>query len=168
MLQTAYDQFEKLRDVLLPDYLLATGMLPYVFQVALLSELSKAVEQLSRDRGVVLIAEFNRRIAQIVLHEPVPFLYERLGDRYQHLLIDEFQDTSVLQWNNLLPLVENALGSGHLNLAVGDAKQAIYRWRGGEMEQILRLLPGRDRPASGRPRSRPRNAPAPGRPLPGP
>lgn len=134
--------FGRLQDIrarLLPDYLLAAGMLPYVFQVSLLSELSKAVEQLSRDRNVVLIAEFNRRIAQIVLHEPVPFLYERMGDRYQHLLIDEFQDTSVLQWNNLLPLVENALASNHLNLAVGDAKQAIYRWRGGEMEQILRL-----------------------------
>ncbi len=138
-LAEVFEQLQRVRARLLPDYLLAAGMLPYVFQVSLLSELSKAVEQLSRDRGVVLIAEFNRRIAQIVLHEPVPFLYERLGDRYQHLLIDEFQDTSVLQWNNLLPLVENALGSGHLNLAVGDAKQAIYRWRGGEMEQILRL-----------------------------
>ena len=138
-LAEVFEQLQQIRARLLPSYLLAAGMLPYVFQVSLLSELSKAVDQLSRDRGVVLIAEFNRRIAQIVLHEPVPFLYERLGDRYQHLLIDEFQDTSVLQWNNLLPLVENALGNGHLNLAVGDAKQAIYRWRGGEMEQILRL-----------------------------
>jgi ATP-dependent exoDNAse (exonuclease V) beta subunit len=139
VLLQAYEQMEQLRQHLLPDYLLVTGMLPYLFQVSLLSELSKAVDQLSRDRGVVLIAEFNRRIAQIVLREPVPFLYERLGDRYQHLLIDEFQDTSVLQWNNLLPLVENAVSTGSLSLAVGDAKQAIYRWRGGEMEQILRL-----------------------------
>ncbi|AHJ98086.1 UvrD-helicase domain-containing protein [Hymenobacter swuensis] len=139
LLTQAFEQLQTLRAALLPDYLLVTGMLPYVFQVSLLSELSKSVDQLSRDRGVVLIAEFNRRIAQIVLREPVPFLYERLGDRYRHLLIDEFQDTSVLQWNNLLPLVENALGDGQLSLAVGDAKQAIYRWRGGEMEQILRL-----------------------------
>ncbi|UYZ63861.1 UvrD-helicase domain-containing protein [Hymenobacter weizhouensis] len=139
VLLTAYETLEKLRATLLPDYLLVTGMLPYVFQVSLLSELNKAVDQLSRERGVVLIAEFNRRIAQIVLREPVPFLYERMGEKYQHLLIDEFQDTSVLQWNNLLPLVENAVAGGHLSLAVGDAKQAIYRWRGGEMEQILRL-----------------------------
>ncbi|MET4106168.1 UvrD-helicase domain-containing protein [Hymenobacter sp. UYP22] len=139
VLEQVFRQLQAQREKLLSDYLLAAGMLPYVFQVSLLSELSKAVDQLSRDRGVVLIAEFNRRIAQIVLREPVPFLYERLGDRYQHLLIDEFQDTSVLQWNNLLPLVENALGQGNLSLAVGDAKQSIYRWRGGEMEQILRL-----------------------------
>ncbi|MBW3128622.1 UvrD-helicase domain-containing protein [Hymenobacter profundi] len=138
-LTAAYHELEDLRARLLPDYLLVLGMLPYIFHVSLLSELNKAVDQLSRERNVVLIAEFNRRIANIVLREPVPFLYERLGERYQHLLIDEFQDTSVLQWNNLLPLVENAVANGNLSLAVGDAKQAIYRWRGGEMEQILRL-----------------------------
>ncbi|TGE28359.1 UvrD-helicase domain-containing protein [Hymenobacter metallicola] len=134
-----YQELENLRATLLADYILVNGMLPYLFHVSLLSELSKAVDQLSRERGVVLIAEFNRRIASIVLREPVPFLYERMGERYLHLLIDEFQDTSVLQWNNLLPLVENAVSTGNLSLAVGDAKQAIYRWRGGEMEQILRL-----------------------------
>jgi ATP-dependent exoDNAse (exonuclease V) beta subunit len=142
VLLTAYEQFEKLRTILLPQYLLLSAMQPYLFHASLLSELNKIVEQVSRERNVVLISEFNRRIAGIVLKEPVPFLYERLGERYNHLLIDEFQDTSVLQWNNLLPLVENSVGNDNLNLAVGDAKQAIYRWRGGEMEQILRLHQG--------------------------
>ena len=128
-----------LREKYLPSYVLMTAMQPYLFHASLLSELNKLVEQISRERNVVLISEFNRRIAAIVLTEPVPFIYERLGDRYNHLLIDEFQDTSVLQWNNLLPLVENTLANNNLSLAVGDAKQSIYRWRGGEMEQILRL-----------------------------
>ena len=133
---------DKLRADFLPNYLLLSAMQPYLFHASLLSELNKLVEQISRERNVVLISEFNRRIASIVLTEPVPFLYERLGERYEHILIDEFQDTSVLQWNNLLPLVENTLANGHSSLAVGDAKQAIYRWRGGEMEQILRLHQG--------------------------
>jgi len=133
---------DKLRADTLPNYLLLAAMQPYLFHASLLSELNKLVEQISRERSVVLISEFNRRIAEIVLKEPVPFLYERLGERYEHILIDEFQDTSVLQWNNLLPLVENTLANGHSSLAVGDAKQAIYRWRGGEMEQILRLHQG--------------------------
>ncbi|GAA3994251.1 UvrD-helicase domain-containing protein [Hymenobacter fastidiosus] len=141
-LHDAFRDLEQLRALHLPGYLLLSGMQPYLFHASLLSELSKIVDQLSRERNVVLISEFNRRIASIVLTEPVPFLYERLGDRYQHLLIDEFQDTSVLQWNNLLPLVENAVSTDNLSLAVGDAKQAIYRWRGGEMEQILRLHKG--------------------------
>ena len=85
------------------------------------------------------ISEFNKRISEIVLKEPVPFIYERLGEKYNHILIDEFQDTSSLQWNNLLPLIENSLASGYFNMAVGDAKQAIYRWRGGDMDQILHL-----------------------------
>ena len=136
----------------LPNYILLTAMQPYLFHASLLSELNKLVEQISRERNVVLISEFNRRIAAIVLTEPVPFLYERLGEKYEHLLIDEFQDTSVLQWNNLLPLVENTLANGFDSLAVGDAKQSIYRWRGGEMEQILRLHQGNTRPLADRAR----------------
>ncbi|GAB3833775.1 UvrD-helicase domain-containing protein [Hymenobacter jeollabukensis] len=145
-LTEAFNELELLQERYLSQYLLIEGLLPQLFHVSLLSELSKAVQQVSQDRNVVLIGEFNRRLASIVLREPVPFLYERLGERYQHLLIDEFQDTSELQWNNLLPLVENAVAGGHLSLAVGDAKQAIYRWRGGEMEQILRLYQGTPRP----------------------
>ncbi|GAB3867294.1 UvrD-helicase domain-containing protein [Hymenobacter segetis] len=136
------ETLDKLRAEYLPNYVLLAAMQPYLFHASLLSELNKIVEQISRERNVVLISEFNRRIASIVLTEPVPFLYERLGEKYEHILIDEFQDTSVLQWNNLLPLVENTLANGHSSLAVGDAKQAIYRWRGGEMEQILRLHQG--------------------------
>jgi len=138
-LQQAFLDFEHLRETVLPGHVLLGALQPFLFHASLLSELNKLVEEISRERNVVLISEFNRRIAAIVLNEPVPFIYERLGEKYRHLLIDEFQDTSVLQWNNLLPLVENAVGNGGLSLAVGDAKQAIYRWRGGELEQILRL-----------------------------
>jgi ATP-dependent helicase/nuclease subunit A len=141
-LEAAFGELLELRLANLPDYLLLKALQPFLFHASLLSELNKLVEEISRERNVVLISEFNRRIAAIVLTEPVPFLYERLGEKYRHLLIDEFQDTSVLQWNNLLPLVENAVANGGLSLAVGDAKQAIYRWRGGELEQILRLYQG--------------------------
>ncbi|RZK40196.1 MAG: hypothetical protein EOO57_02675, partial [Hymenobacter sp.] len=141
-LEAAFGELLELRLANLPNYLLLKALQPFLFHASLLSELNKLVEEISRERNVVLISEFNRRIAAIVLTEPVPFIYERLGEKYRHLLIDEFQDTSVLQWNNLLPLVENAVGNGGLSLAVGDAKQAIYRWRGGELEQILRLYQG--------------------------
>ncbi|NTV83690.1 MAG: UvrD-helicase domain-containing protein, partial [Bacteroidales bacterium] len=68
-----------------------------------------------------------------------PFIYERLGEKYHHYLIDEFQDTSIMQWHNLLPLIENSLASNRMNLVVGDAKQAIYRWRSGDAEQFEQL-----------------------------
>ena len=120
-------------------YLLAKECLRNLYKVALTNDIHRAVEDIKVKNNLVYIAETNEKIAKIVQSEPVPFIYERIGERFQHLLIDEFQDTSVLQWHNLLPLVENSLANGNMNLIVGDAKQAIYRWRGGEMEQIVHL-----------------------------
>ena len=85
------------------------------------------------------ISEFNKRISDILGDCSVPFIYERIGERYRHYFIDEFQDTSVLQWQNFLPLMENSLSFGNMNMIVGDAKQSIYRFRSGEVEQIINL-----------------------------
>ncbi|GAA4310717.1 UvrD-helicase domain-containing protein [Pontixanthobacter gangjinensis] len=110
-------------------------------QLSLLNEINREVEAIKKDRNLVLISEFNPRISEQVKDQPVPFIYERLGERYQHYFIDEFQDTSVMQWENLIPLVGNKLDSGEpagLTI-VGDAKQSIYRWRGGRAEQLIDL-----------------------------
>ena len=64
-------------------------------------------------------------------------MYEKIGNQYQHFLIDEFQDTSEFQWASFKPLLENSLASGNTNLLVGDVKQSIYRWRGGKLELLL-------------------------------
>ncbi|KOY84864.1 hypothetical protein AD998_00720 [bacterium 336/3] len=125
-------------------YFLIKETLNDFYKVALTGEIHQAVEEFKIQNNIVYISETNEKIAKIVQNEPVPFIYERLGERYNHLLIDEFQDTSVLQWHNLLPLAENNLAEGNMNLIVGDAKQAIYRWRGGEMEQIVHLAYAND------------------------
>ncbi|GAB2557588.1 UvrD-helicase domain-containing protein [Spirosoma areae] len=114
-------------------------LLPHLQKLALLKQMKVEFDDLLRKDGRVHISEFNKKILSIVASEPVPFLYERLGTKYNHILIDEFQDTSRLQFANLLPLIENALGADHFNLAVGDGKQAIYRFRGGDMDQIVAL-----------------------------
>ncbi len=114
-------------------------LLPHLQKLALLKQMRVEFDDLLRKDGRVHISEFNKKILNIVATEPVPFLYERLGTKYNHILIDEFQDTSRLQFANLLPLIENALGANHFNLAVGDGKQAIYRFRGGDMDQIVSL-----------------------------
>ena len=80
------------------------------------------------------ISEFNVKVYEIVKHSPVPFIYAILGEKFNHYLIDEFQDTSRMQWENLFPLIDNALAYNYFNLAVGDGKQSIYRWRGGDVE----------------------------------
>ncbi len=110
-----------------------------IFPLALLNEIEKIFHDLKSQNNIVHISEFNKRISEIVLSEPVPFIYERLGEKYRHFLIDEFQDTSILQWQNLLPLIDNSLAEGNFNMLVGDGKQAIYRWRSGEVEQFAKL-----------------------------
>ncbi|MCM8569741.1 UvrD-helicase domain-containing protein [Gramella jeungdoensis] len=111
-------------------------------QLSLLNEINREVEKIKKDRNLVLISEFNPRISEQVKDQPAPFIYERLGERYQHYFIDEFQDTSIMQWENLIPLIDHNLsGTDHpagLTI-VGDAKQSIYRWRGGRAEQLIDL-----------------------------
>ncbi len=120
-------------------YVLLQEVRKNIYPLAVLNEIAKVLEEFKTENEIVLISEFNKRISKVVLNEPVPFIYERMGEKYQHFLIDEFQDTSVLQWQNLLPLIENSLAIDHFNMVVGDGKQAIYRWRGGEVEQFAGL-----------------------------
>ena len=91
------------------------------------------------EEQIVHISEFNKRINEILGDFSVPFVYERLGERFRHLFIDEFQDTSVLQWQNLVPLLDNGLANQNMSMVVGDGKQSIYRWRNGEVGQIVSL-----------------------------
>lgn len=106
------------------------------------------IENIKEEKNIVPISDFNKLIHNEIKDQPVPFIYERLGDRYKHFFIDEFQDTSFLQWQNLKPLISNSLSQEYNDkqqgslLLVGDAKQSIYRWRGGLPEQFIDLCTG--------------------------
>ncbi|MCB0763657.1 MAG: UvrD-helicase domain-containing protein, partial [Flavobacteriales bacterium] len=130
------------------EALRAQGYRAYTIRRAVARELLPAfalhaldvkLEAIKREEGVTFFSDLTRKVSEVVRHEPVPFIYERMGERYRHFLIDEFQDTSLLQWQALLPLIENALSTGGSALLVGDAKQAIYRWRNGEVRLFTEL-----------------------------
>ncbi|MCX6243725.1 MAG: UvrD-helicase domain-containing protein [Bacteroidetes bacterium] len=125
-------------------YYLSLAVLSTLFPMAVLNAIGQLLDAFKKQNNLIHISEFNQRISGFILREPVPFIYERLGEKFNHILIDEFQDTSILQWRNLLPLVDNALSSGSFNLVVGDGKQAIYRWRNGDVRQFAGLpaIPG--------------------------
>lgn len=110
-----------------------------LFKMSMLNQADMILQELKFNNDLVLISDFNKKISEIVASESVPYIYERVGEFFEHYFIDEFQDTSVMQWNNLLPLVDNSLANGAFNLIVGDAKQAIYRWRNGNVEQFIKL-----------------------------
>ncbi len=113
--------------------------------LAVLSHINNALQAIKQENNMLLNVEFNQLISDTIKGEPAPFIYERLGEKFRYYFIDEMQDTSVLQWQNLIPLVENAitsendLGEKGKLLLVGDAKQSIYRWRGGKAEQFIEL-----------------------------
>ena len=124
--------------------LLFENMLKNITPLSVINLVNHEIETIKEEKNVLPISEFNSLINKEIKNQPAPFIYERLGEKYRHFFIDEFQDTSKLQWENLIPLIDNALSqelepsSGSL-LLVGDAKQSIYRWRGGLPEQFMGL-----------------------------
>ncbi|NGY36472.1 UvrD-helicase domain-containing protein [Flavobacterium sp. XN-5] len=137
ILGTIYKNFEK-RDFY-------KAFLRNITPLSLLNTVSNELAKIQEEQNVLSISEFNAIIHREIQNQPAPFIYERLGERYRHFFIDEFQDTSEMQWQNLIPLIDNALagqddyGEKGTLMIVGDPKQSIYRWRGGKAEQFIEL-----------------------------
>ena len=122
-----------------------TAFLKNITPLSLLNTVSLQLAKIQEEQNILSIAEFNAIIHREIQNQPAPFIYERLGERYKHFFIDEFQDTSEMQFQNLIPLIDNAIVSEDLQgekgslMIVGDPKQSIYRWRGGKAEQFISL-----------------------------
>ncbi len=123
----------------LEEYAALSLFLQNFFNMALLQYMAGALDRVKKDEQMIRISEFNTLISQLIKNENAPFIYERLGTRFQHFLLDEFQDTSRLQFLNLVPLIDNSIAEGNTNLIVGDPKQSIYRFKNGVAEQFVAL-----------------------------
>ena len=99
------------------------------YTMAVLMDLYEEISRLNREREVLPLASSNLLLKSIIDGNETPFIYEKTGTNLHHFMLDEFQDTSVIQWENLKPLISNSMGMGYDNLVVGDVKQSIYRWR---------------------------------------
>ena len=139
-LQTLYSEVETYHNLEYPTYVLSQFVLKNLIPLAVLKNIQEELQAIKDQNNICLNSEFNQLISNKIKDEPAPFIYERIGEKFQNYFIDEMQDTSGLQWQNLIPLINNALSQekGSL-LLVGDAKQAIYRWRGGKSEQFIDL-----------------------------
>lgn len=107
--------------------------------VTAINEIDKKLDEIKQENNILLISEFNKIISENIKDQPTPFIYEKIGNRYKNYFIDEFQDTSNLQWENLKPLVDNAIATDDFVMIVGDPKQSIYRFRGGNPELMIGL-----------------------------
>ena len=119
------------------DYNSAKAILKNVYAFGLLEELNKYLKEYRDEHNVMLISDTNIILKDILEQADAPFIFEKLGSFYKHIMIDEFQDTSNFQWSNLKPLIINALSEDNEVLIVGDVKQSIYRFRGGNMRLLL-------------------------------
>ncbi|MEY3598102.1 MAG: hypothetical protein RL521_524 [Bacteroidota bacterium] len=120
-------------------YYLVDKWIANFYALGLVHYLHDVAEELKLERNFLMIQDFHQVISKVIIDNPTPFIYEKVGERFDDLLFDEFQDTSQLQWKNFLPLVHQSLSKGGEVFVVGDGKQSIYRWRNGDVKQFVQL-----------------------------
>jgi ATP-dependent helicase/nuclease subunit A len=114
-------------------YISAQLVVSNLYSFGLLSDISSTVKEYLRENNLMLLSDSSKFLNTMMEDQDASFLYEKVGSFYRHFLIDEFQDTSGLQWSNLKPLVQNGIAQNYKSMIVGDIKQSIYRWRGGDL-----------------------------------
>ena len=117
-------------------YNTADLILKHLNTLGVLSDLAMYIKHISSEQNTMLISDTNMLLSKIIEDSDAPFVYERTGINVDHFMIDEFQDTSVLQWKNFKPLIKNSLASNQKNMLVGDVKQSIYRWRNSDWKLL--------------------------------
>lgn len=123
------------------DYITAKEILPNLYTLGILQDVAKQIETTNRNLGRLPISETNLLVNQLIDQQEVPLIYERYGQHFRHYMIDEFQDTSALQWQNFAPLIQESESYLLDNLIVGDVKQSIYRFRNSDWS-LLKNIPG--------------------------
>lgn len=111
------------------EYRTARMVEKVIFTLGLAEEFYSKLVIIEEEKGVISLDESTSLLRDIIDGSDAPFIYEKLGVRFNHFLLDEFQDTSVVQWENFKPLLANSVSEGYSNIIVGDVKQSIYRWR---------------------------------------
>lgn len=104
-------------------------------------DIQDELQKIEEENDLVLLSKFNILINENLKNEPSAFIYEKVGSQFQHYFFDEFQDTSELQWQNFVPLRDHSVSTEYTSFTlVGDPKQSIYRFRGGESKLMLDII----------------------------
>ena len=111
------------------SYQTARQIIKNLYTLGILADIERQIKAYLSERNQVLLADSTHLLNMVIDGSDTPFVYEKIGVRLAHFMMDEFQDTSAMQWQNFRPLLKNSLDQHHENLIVGDVKQSIYRWR---------------------------------------
>jgi ATP-dependent exoDNAse (exonuclease V) beta subunit len=130
------------------DYFTALAIKKDINSFGVLLDINQELRRICAERHIYFPAQMSQLLHEIVSLDNALFVYEKMGTRYKHYFLDEFQDTSGMQWSILRPLLEESLAGGGETMIVGDVKQSIYRWRNGDWNllssQVEKELPGVD------------------------
>ncbi|MCL2133320.1 MAG: UvrD-helicase domain-containing protein, partial [Bacteroidales bacterium] len=116
----------------LKDYNTALQILKNIYQMGLLADIANNITAISAEENLLSISDSLHLLSELIGESDTPFVYEKTGAHYRSFMIDEFQDTSSMQWNNIKPLLQNSMAEEGKAMVVGDVKQSIYRWRNGD------------------------------------
>lgn len=119
-------------------YISAGHLADNLYQLGILNDLYQEVRNYCDEKGLMLLSDTTHVLNKLIGGNDTSFLFEKAGNYYKHLMIDEFQDTSSMQWKNFKPLMTNSLSEGCRAMIVGDVKQSIYRWRNGDWGLLAR------------------------------
>lgn len=114
------------------DYCTATAIARNLYELGIMANIDEELKAYCDEQNMMLLSSTNELLSRLIGPDDAPFIYEKTGTRIKSYMIDEFQDTSGMQWGNFVPLINNSLSQGYQNLIVGDVKQSIYRWRGSD------------------------------------
>lgn len=134
------------------DIKILNSLLLYLPILSIIPRVNQKINKIQKADNLKLISKFNYELNKLITSYDTPEIYEKLGSKYTDFFIDEFQDTSELQWKNLIPLISNSIhsedhdGSKGSLLLVGDPKQSIYRWRGSRINQFINLIINENNP----------------------
>lgn len=120
----------------LTAYNTAREIVRYYYTLGILTDVSRQIAAYREEKNIMLIADTTELLNKVIGGSDTPFVYEKTGTHVDHYMIDEFQDTSGMQWNNFRPLIEESLSHARANLIVGDVKQSIYRFRNSDWKLL--------------------------------
>lgn len=123
-------------------YKSAKSILNYFYTLGILNDIQRRLRELQQEKNILFLSDTTELLNEIISGSDSPFIYEKTGTHLTNYMIDEFQDTSKMQWENFYPLMKESLSANNFNLIVGDVKQSIYRWRNSDWrlleEQVTR------------------------------
>jgi ATP-dependent helicase/nuclease subunit A len=122
------------------SYNSAAAVMSNIYSLGILSDVLHNIHLLTNSENTFLLSDAGDLLNRITSEDQSPFIYEKVGNRFENFMIDEFQDTSIIQWNNFRSLINNSMAEGFDNLVVGDVKQSIYRWRNSDWQILGQVL----------------------------